>query len=185
MTGTRRELAQVFAIQSPRAVRKRHPVKRCGEREPLPDHVRLAVIRRDDARCKNCGTWCRYMDIEIDHILPRSAGGSDSTKNLRVLCRYCNQERSNFIDQWGEERRILPATWWCSACAVVRGEGHRPGRLLFGPLVSGLDDVEARHDVCRWCQEGWWGVATPDQTAEPVLAFCAHCDVTSYTTWLL
>jgi len=44
------------------------------------------------------GDWCPgwqceahpARDLTVDHIVPRSRGGSDTRENLAVLCRSCN-----------------------------------------------------------------------------------------------
>lgn len=42
----------------------------------------------------------------VDHIIPRSIGGSDSTENLFVMCRQCNEKRGTkcfieYMNQFG------------------------------------------------------------------------------------
>lgn len=37
--------------------------------------------------CVICGTT---GDTEIDHVIPRSRGGSNRIENLQPLCRVCN-----------------------------------------------------------------------------------------------
>jgi 5-methylcytosine-specific restriction endonuclease McrA len=46
------------------------------------------------------GRKCAYCDaenvpLEIDHIHPRSKGGSDCVSNLTLACRPCNQRKAN------------------------------------------------------------------------------------------
>lgn len=39
----------------------------------------------------------------VDHIVPKSAGGSEDFTNLQLLCRNCNQKKgSTIIDEDGE-----------------------------------------------------------------------------------
>ena len=35
--------------------------------------------------------------LEFDHIIPISLGGATSEDNLQILCRACNQKKSNRI----------------------------------------------------------------------------------------
>jgi hypothetical protein len=116
--------------------------------------------------------------------VPWSANGSDATGNLRVLCVHCNQTRSNFVDDWAEHRKVLPATWWCEGCAVVLRMSNCPDRRVFGHAEH-PDDLVVPADSLRWCHEEWWRTCTVVELAVPVLAFCAHCDATAYTRWPL
>ena len=49
--------------------------------------------RRILARNPTC-TICRQAPaVEVDHIIPRSQGGTDDESNLRATCRLCNRSR--------------------------------------------------------------------------------------------
>lgn len=53
---------------------------------------RFAVLERDGFRCRACGaTPGSGAELEVDHIVPRSKGGSNALANLQTLCRKCNQ----------------------------------------------------------------------------------------------
>lgn len=55
----------------------------------VPAAVKKAIFERDKA-CQNCGS--KYA-LEFDHIKPYSLGGKTELKNLRLLCRSCNQRQ--------------------------------------------------------------------------------------------
>jgi 5-methylcytosine-specific restriction endonuclease McrA len=59
-------------------------------RELIPVEVRRAVFDRDGGRCRNCGS---NFDIQYDHVLPFSMGGSSTVENLQILCADCNREK--------------------------------------------------------------------------------------------
>jgi hypothetical protein len=63
-------------------------------REPIPEHVRVFVWRRDQGRCVQCGSNER---LEYDHIIPVSKGGSNTERNIQLLCESCNRKKSNMI----------------------------------------------------------------------------------------
>ena len=59
---------------------------------PLYDtNLREFVFSKTQGRCSYCGAKAE----EIDHIVPRANGGTDSSYNLTPTCRACNQMKSN------------------------------------------------------------------------------------------
>ncbi len=63
-------------------------------RTRIPDDVRLAVWVRDGGRCVRCGGT---QDLEFDHIIPVSKGGSNSERNVQILCGQCNRSKGGSI----------------------------------------------------------------------------------------
>jgi hypothetical protein len=61
-------------------------------RRTIAPGVRQAVFQRDGGSCVRCGAT---TGLEIDHIIPVSRGGSDTEKNLQVLCSACNRSKGN------------------------------------------------------------------------------------------
>jgi len=57
----------------------------------------FAVLARDKWKCLSCGRSAREDGVllEVDHIIPRSKGGSDDMSNLQTLCKKCNIGKSN------------------------------------------------------------------------------------------
>jgi len=63
-----------------------------ARRERIPDDVRIFVWRRDDGRCVQCGS---QQKLEFDHIIPVSKGGSNTARNIQLLCETCNRRKSD------------------------------------------------------------------------------------------
>lgn len=59
----------------------------------LSASLREQVFSRAKERCEYCQTARRLiaMPLVVDHIIPRSAGGSDETENLCASCYRCNE----------------------------------------------------------------------------------------------
>ncbi len=41
-------------------------------------------------KCSICGST---ENLTLDHIIPKSKGGSDDSDNLRILCNRCNSSK--------------------------------------------------------------------------------------------
>lgn len=57
---------------------------------------RLAIYMRDSFGCAYCGRDLRQADateLNLDHLLPRVAGGSNEPTNLVTACKSCNSSR--------------------------------------------------------------------------------------------
>ena len=44
-----------------------------------------------EGRCGGCSTPFEYRNLEVDHVHPRSRGGTDHIENLQLLCGHCNR----------------------------------------------------------------------------------------------
>ena len=55
--------------------------------------VREYLLEKWGRTCAYCGAG--NVPLEIDHIHPRSQGGSDRVSNLTLACRTCNQKKGN------------------------------------------------------------------------------------------
>lgn len=99
---------------------------------------RQKVLKRDGYVCQGCSLRSTRVDdirFDVDHIVPKSDGGSHSLKNLQTLCRSChaskhprNQELKSRGQRFNNRNR---------ASLLVRFV-----RLLLSSFVSsiGLDD---------------------------------------------
>ncbi len=48
-----------------------------------------------EGKCAGCQVSFHFRNITIDHIQPRSKGGSDGLENLQLLCQACNSTKGN------------------------------------------------------------------------------------------
>lgn len=66
------------------------PIK--PRREAIPRAVQREVWQRDGGRCVECQTREKLC---FDHIVPFSRGGSNSVRNLQLLCESCNGSKGS------------------------------------------------------------------------------------------
>ncbi len=66
---------------------------------PITEATKQSVRERAEYLCE----YCHSLELlsanrfTIDHIVPRSLGGSDDIENLALACRRCNERRYNFV----------------------------------------------------------------------------------------
>jgi HNH endonuclease len=58
----------------------------------ISQEVRTRVRASANNQCGYCQSLQRYVlgILEIEHIIPKAAGGSDEEENLWLACRLCN-----------------------------------------------------------------------------------------------
>lgn len=66
---------------------------------PINDEAKQTVRERAKYLCEYCHSPERLSAnrFTIDHLIPRSLGGSDKIDNLALACRRCNERRYNFV----------------------------------------------------------------------------------------
>jgi 5-methylcytosine-specific restriction endonuclease McrA len=52
---------------------------------------RRAVLVRDSFECQYCGSRAE----NVDHVIPRSRGGTHTWENVVACCRRCNSKKEN------------------------------------------------------------------------------------------
>ena len=52
---------------------------------------RLRVLKRDNYTC----AYCQQEANQVDHIIPRSAGGTHDLDNLVACCKQCNTRKGS------------------------------------------------------------------------------------------
>ncbi|WP_188586374.1 HNH endonuclease [Gordonia jinhuaensis] len=120
------------AIPIPSVIRLRHYV-RVPYRAVIP-MTRAALMHRDRFRCGYCGSRANT----IDHVIPRSRGGTHSWDNCVACCGSCNHKKAD---------RLLSELGWTLRTPLTPPKG-RHWRLLatikeIDPAWSRYIDVDA------------------------------------------
>ena len=106
---------------------------------------RLAIYQRDDFRCVYCDST---MYLQLDHIHPRSKGGSDHPRNLATACKSCNMAKSN---------RIIPGRLRSTKIANYRKERLSRNTRKRKTVAQPRKQRKARHE---------WGLRDPSHEHE-------------------
>jgi len=66
---------------------------------PISDELKQAIRERAKYVCEYCHSPERLSAnrFTVDHVIPKSLGGSDELDNLALACRRCNERRYNFV----------------------------------------------------------------------------------------
>ena len=78
----------------PSVIRRRTYVN-VRRRRDAAGSKRVRIYMRDGFRCQYCGERKNPVELTLDHILPRSRGGGNSTLNVVTACRACNQRKGS------------------------------------------------------------------------------------------
>lgn len=97
---TKAELVEHHQSRTVRTVRASYPfpsvIRLCAYlRVPFRkiELSRKNIMRRDGMRCTYCGMGT--PPLTMDHIIPRSRGGTDSWENLTTACIKCNNKKGS------------------------------------------------------------------------------------------
>src|SRR5437879_6470323 len=66
------------------------PVRSERDYSHISYDTRLFVWKRDGGACRHCGAT---ENLQFDHIIPRSRGGSGAASNVELLCGGCNNKK--------------------------------------------------------------------------------------------
>lgn len=84
-----KEKAQVLSNRVIRLVNYvKLPVSRIMSHKPSKG----MIYKRDDNKCQYCGST---RHLTIDHVIPKSKGGSEDWSNLVVACSQCNTKKGD------------------------------------------------------------------------------------------
>lgn len=57
--------------------------------------IRARIMRRDKALCQHCLRAGRVVPAtDVDHIIAKKHGGTDSDDNLEALCKPCHKKKT-------------------------------------------------------------------------------------------
>src|SRR5258708_4037974 len=58
---------------------------------------RKNILLRDRNSCQYCGVGLPSGELTLDHVIPRSRGGSSTWENLVACCHACNRRKGDLL----------------------------------------------------------------------------------------
>ena len=62
---------------------------------PILGSLKHTLFGVQEGKCNGCDVLFPFRNMTIDHIHPRSEGGSDDLDNLQLLCAACNSTKGD------------------------------------------------------------------------------------------
>lgn len=78
--------------------------------------TKAALVRRDGLWCYLCGKEFSYVDLRVEHKIPRSRGGTNVQSNLGLACAPCDIAKED----------MTPQEYW----AKLTGESETKGQTI-------------------------------------------------------
>ena len=121
--------ASEFVYHSERSAFPEPSVVRLSQYVRVPRQTRVAITRRsvfarDDHRCQYCGAQAE----NIDHVVPKSRGGTHTWDNVVAACRRCNASKEDrLLEESGFVLRRKPSVprsgvWLLAGSGELRSE---------------------------------------------------------------
>lgn len=119
--------------------------------------------------------YCKAKDVplEIEHIVPKSRGGSDRITNLALSCRNCNQVKGNqTAEEYGHASVQAQARTPLKDAAAVNTTRHKIRDVLSGhglPIEVGtggrtkFNRVRMGLSKSHWADAACVGASTPER----------------------
>ncbi len=99
---------------------------------PAPRSQHSKLLTDTGAFCQGCGADYTFDPrvLEVDHINPRSQGGTDAYENLTLLCPPCNKEKRDRYTLIGLQQANRSAGWMKNEANLRMGRaaGRTGGR---------------------------------------------------------
>ena len=124
-------------------------------RKPISKLIKEGLYKRQKGKCMYCGRKLDIADMHADHKKPWNRGGSDSEKNLQMLCGPCNTRKGDMTD--GEFRRAYKAVGLLPA---QQAKGRPPSRAIplkkFEEVTKELSTKRAKRRRRQAKDDFWW-----------------------------
>ena len=132
--------------------------------------VREYLLEKFGRKCVYCGKT--DIPMEIEHITPKSRGGSNRISNLAISCRSCNVKKGNkTAEEFGHSEVQVKAKMSLRDAAMMNATRYKTLDVLqeFGlPIETGTggrtkyNRIRAGLDKSHWADAVCVGASTPE-----------------------
>jgi 5-methylcytosine-specific restriction endonuclease McrA len=70
-------------------------IKRVNRKWRQPRFRKRVLFNRDNWKCQYCNAVLVAKTVTIEHVFPRSRGGTNSWTNCVTACKPCNRKKGN------------------------------------------------------------------------------------------
>lgn len=103
--------------------------------------TRAEVLRRDGYACRYCGAKAPDVQLQIDHVIPTSLGGSDDPSNLVAACKDCNAGKSSSSPDEAVVAQVSEdAVRWAAAMKLAASNAEAARALAVEELKPWFDE---------------------------------------------
>ena len=104
---------------------------------------RQRIYNKTDGRCAYCGCEINLRNMQIDHVIPKSRGGSSDEKNLLPVCRSCNHRKgSSTLEYFRHEVELFPAV-------LMRHSVTYRNAVRFGLVIPNQHEIKFYFEEMR------------------------------------
>ena len=132
----------------------------------IPRELRQTVFIRDQGRCRYCGLrqFGQGAAFHINHIIPRSKGGTTAAENLALQCPCCSLHKSNKLTAIDPLTQTLVELFHPLQQAWAEHFAQESDGTCVGLTPTGRATVEALHmndPISRTARALQWKYALP------------------------
>ena len=89
---------------------------------------RRNIFERDDNCCQYCGRKFERSELTLDHVVPRSRGGSSTWNNIVLACIRCNLRKGDRLLTEASMKLLRKPVkpHWATRVGVKLGRSYKP-----------------------------------------------------------
>lgn len=112
-------------------VRQKSKRRKALLRQQTAHQIKPRVIRARFAQFDNCCAYCGAAgDMQIEHVVPISKGGTHAIGNIVPSCQACNySKREHEVERWYRAQPQFSEKRWRKICRVLGWDRGSVGQL--------------------------------------------------------